>query len=206
MNFRLRLFCLYSFTWVNIVPIPPPPHAPGLFVLLSKQDEITLGKLHSLPSNLLVEMQIPPLINFQHEWKTDRSGFMYLPKCLSISCIGRNVTSLRHFSSSLWRSLAIRYKHINCPSSVIVPSEMHLQQTNWLCQQLQLQPIMLSWFATTHFFTWGSRELLVLITSWTAPILTFLILSRSSGQSRGLPTPRRRSRNWATWTFSSHNI
>ena len=59
MNFRLRLFCLYSFTWVNIVPIPPPPHAPGLFVLLSKQDEITLGKLHSLPSNLLVEIQIP---------------------------------------------------------------------------------------------------------------------------------------------------
>ena len=47
------------FTWVNIVPIPPPPPAPGLFVLLSKQDEITLGKLHSLPSNLLGEIQIP---------------------------------------------------------------------------------------------------------------------------------------------------
>ena len=75
---------------------------------------------------------------------------LYLPKCLSISCIGRKVTSLRHFSSSLCRSLAMRYKHINCPLSTIVPSEMHLQQTNWLYQQRQLQPIKLKRDSLLH--------------------------------------------------------
>ena len=54
-----------------------------------------------------------------------------------------------------------------------------------------------------YLFIWGSRELLVLVTSCMASILTFLILSLRSGLSRALPTPSRRSRNIATWRLSS---
>ena len=80
-------------------------------------------------------------------------------------------------------------------------------------------------FSFLYFLTCGSRELLVLMTSWTAsiltfgqmniichiinyiydysPLFTFLILSLSSGQSLALPTPSSRSLNCATSRFSS---
>ena len=115
-------------------------------------------------------------------------SLFYLPKYLSMSSMGREMTSLKHFSSSPCNSLARRQRQASWPWSMMVPSDRELEDMVG-DNDCDCHP---------YSAIFGRIVLYVLRTASTAASRTRLTFSLRAGQSLDPPTSSSRSLNRAT--------